>query len=122
MANPIIYVWHLAVVRPWPVVFDEAAAEVAAGGDPPAIMLITGHGLKKGVAPLRDTVLEFLKRMGVSGVRVARNNGGTLIVPYAGLKEMIRRVLRRRQLFDVYHWHAALVDPRGVPGAGVMGL
>ena len=29
MANPLIYVWHLAVVRPWPVVFDEAAAEVA---------------------------------------------------------------------------------------------
>ena len=36
MANPIIYVWHLAVVRPWPVVFVEAAAGAA---DPLALKL-----------------------------------------------------------------------------------
>lgn len=81
----------------------------------PALMLITGHGLKKGWAPLRETVWTMLKKMGMS-VRVAVGNGGTLIVPNWDVQRAIRLASRRGWTFDVGSCYKFLVDARQIVG------
>lgn len=92
-------------------ILAEIAQDAMRGVLPPALMLITGQGLKKGVAPLRETVRQLLVRMGMS-VRVALGNEGTVIVPHGALVRAVKRSVRGDRPFDVFHWHEALVDPR----------
>lgn len=94
-------------------VLAEAAAGSSSGIAPPALMLITGQGLKKGFAPLRETVLLFLKKMGLN-VRIALANEGTIIVPFGSMTGVVRKSVRLGKPFDVFHWTEALVDPRTV--------
>ena len=79
----------------------------------PALMFITGHGLKKGWAPLRETVWTMLKNMGMS-VRVAVGNGGTLIVPNWDVQRAVRLAWRRGWSFDVTSCFKFLVDARRI--------
>jgi hypothetical protein len=78
-------------------------------------MLITGHGLKKGWAPLRETVWTMLRSMGMS-VRVALGNGGTLIVPHWDVQRAVRNVSSRGREFEVTFCHENLIDPREIVG------
>lgn len=83
-----------------------------AGKDVPALMFITGQGLKRGVARVRDILKHFLLNMGFS-VRVAVTNEGTLIINGWDVKRVLRGSQKRNVSFDAVQWCKALVDPRG---------
>lgn len=97
------------------VLAELAAAELEPGETHPALMLITGHGLKKGWAPLRETVWTMLRSMGMS-VRVALGNGGTLIVPHWDVQRAINNVEKRGRDFEVTFCPEHLIDPREIVG------
>jgi pentatricopeptide repeat protein len=97
------------------VLAELAATPLAPGETYPALMLITGHGLKKGWAPLRETVWTMLRSMGMS-VRVALGNGGTLIVPHWDVQRAVRNVSSRGREFEVTFCHENLIDPREIVG------
>ena len=90
-------------------------AEASSNSDIPSLMLITGHGLKKGKAPLREAVWTMLQNMGIHA-RVALGNGGTLIVPHWAIKRGIK--FSRQGTFDVYSNQKCLADPRIVDDGG----
>ena len=77
----------------------------------PALMVITGQGLKKRSAPLRGVAMAMLRRLGVPA-RVSQANGGTIIVGAGGLARLLQRVAAQGESFDVRHAHEYLVDPR----------
>jgi len=94
---------------------DLAAIELGPGETYPALMLITGRGLKKGWAPLRETVWTMLRGMGMS-VRVALGNGGTLIVPHWDVQRAITEMKKRGGSFEVTDCPERLIDPKEILG------
>jgi pentatricopeptide repeat protein len=97
------------------VLAELAATTPPPGEAHPALMLITGHGLKKGWAPLRETVWTMLRSMGMS-VRVALGNGGTLIVPHWDIQRAIKNFEKRGRDFEVGCCYEHLIDPREIVG------
>jgi pentatricopeptide repeat protein len=97
------------------VLAELAATTLGPGETHPALMLITGHGLKKGWAPLRETVWTMLRSMGMS-VRVALGNGGTLIVPHWDVQRAIKNFEKQGRDFEVTFCHESLIDPREIVG------
>jgi pentatricopeptide repeat protein len=97
------------------VLAELVARKLEPGETYPALMLITGHGLKKGWAPLRETVWTMLRSMGMS-VRVALGNGGTLIVPHWDVERAITKMEEQQGNFKVTYCPEYLIDPREIVG------
>jgi pentatricopeptide repeat protein len=107
---------QLALLRTLEELAGAGVARRRGGAPPPpprapCLMVVTGRGLKRRAAPVREATLGLLRRLGV-GARIAHGNAGSVVVPEADVAQLLAKARARPGLLDARAGAARLLVDR----------